>query len=100
VSAADAREELEAAINRQLTRAWKYGLDIDSSNRSCPADVILAAAYAAAQRGDMRPYGTIAAARRHRRYGEVPPGKKLRDVCPTCADAEVAEYRERTGRAA
>lgn len=48
MSAADRREELEAAIHRQLTRAWKYGLDLHPP-RPCPADLILAAADAYAQ---------------------------------------------------
>lgn len=34
------------------------------------------------------PCGTPAAARRHRRRGDIPPGKTLRDACRACADAE------------
>jgi hypothetical protein len=46
MTAAAAREELEAVIHRQLTRAWKYGLE-PYSGHSCPAVVILAAHDAA-----------------------------------------------------
>lgn len=45
MSAADRREELEAAINAQITRAWKYGPD-PKNGRPRPVDVILAAADA------------------------------------------------------
>ena len=47
MTAADKREELEAAIHAQLTRAWKYGLEFSPGNsRTRPADAILAAADA------------------------------------------------------
>ena len=57
-------------------------------------------AYQAATRGALlQPCGTPAAAERHRRHGDIPAGKKLRDVCPQCADAEAEEYRDRMAAA-
>lgn len=39
---------------------------------------------------DYRPCGTNAAARRHRRNGEIPEGMTLREFCPPCWEAERA----------
>lgn len=57
-------------------------------------------AMAAALHGDVQPCGTPAAAMRHRRHGDIPTGKKLRDVCPPCADAEARQSRQRLAQAA
>lgn len=50
MTAADRREELEAVIHAQLTRAWKYGLRAPSDPKDrgtlTPAQAILAAADA------------------------------------------------------
>lgn len=109
--ASDARERFEAEawqilgeysaaprvhhVDRLLTLADQYAHAEAERIRQARRDL-----YASTQPGDTQPCGTVGAAMRHRRHGDVPDGKKLRDVCAPCADAEAAVGRHYRRQAA